>query len=148
MKTITTCIFVFALLFGSCSGNKQTQKEKDIEEIKEYLNDNNLEADSTASGLYYIIEKKGSGPKPTDNSTVTVEYTGKLTNGEIFDEGLETFTVKDLIPGWQEGLKLFQQGGRGMLLIPSELGYGDKKTGQIPPNSVLIFEMDLIYVEE
>ncbi|MFP3861172.1 MAG: FKBP-type peptidyl-prolyl cis-trans isomerase [Bacteroidales bacterium] len=148
MKTITTCIFVFTLLFGSCSGNKQTQKEKDIEEIKEYLNDNNLEADSTASGLYYIIEKKGSGPKPTDNSTVTVEYTGKLTNGEIFDEGLETFTVKDLIPGWQEGLKLFQQGGRGILLIPSELGYGDKKTGQIPPNSVLIFEMDLIYVEE
>lgn len=148
MKRITSYIFVFALLFISCSGNKQTQKEKDIEEIKEYLSKNNLEADSTESGLYYIIRKKGSGPKPTENSTVTVEYTGKLMNGEIFDEGLETFAIKDLIQGWQEGLKLFQQGGNGILLIPSDLAYGDKKTGPIPPNSVLIFEMDLIYVEE
>ncbi len=145
---LITGMLLLTLLFNGCSRDSRTQKAKDIEKIQEYLTENNLDADSTSSGLHYIIQKEGSGPSPTENSTVTVEYTGKLTNDKIFDEGIETFSLKDLIPGWQEGLKLFKQGGKGMLLIPSELAYGEKKTNNIPPNSVLIFEMDLIYVEE
>ncbi|MFO8234131.1 MAG: FKBP-type peptidyl-prolyl cis-trans isomerase [Bacteroidales bacterium] len=148
MMRLITGMLLLTLLFNGCSRDSRTQKAKDIEKIQEYLTENNLDADSTSSGLHYIIQKEGSGPSPTENSTVTVEYTGKLTNDKIFDEGIETFSLKDLIPGWQEGLKLFKQGGKGMLLIPSELAYGEKKTNNIPPNSVLIFEMDLIYVEE
>jgi FKBP-type peptidyl-prolyl cis-trans isomerase FkpA len=147
MKKSVLLVILGVLALASCKKDTRTQKEKDVDAIQDYLKENNLEAQSTASGIYYIIDKKGSGPAPTDSSMVTVEYTGKLLNGEVFDQGLETFPLKDLIEGWKEGLKLFNQGGKGKLFIPSKLAYGDRKVGKIPPNSVLIFEVDLIYVE-
>ena len=147
MKKLIFTLLIGVVVFNACKKDRKTQLEKDTEKIREYLEENNLEAQKTASGLYYIIEKQGTGKRPSDTSRVTVEYIGKLLNGKVFDEGLETFPLNGLIEGWQEGLKLFKQGGRGKLFIPSTLGYGDRETGPIPPNSVLIFEVDLIYVE-
>lgn len=147
MKKSILILLIGLVPFVSCKKDNRSQKEKDTDKIKEYLRENNLEGQSTDSGIYYIIEKKGTGPSPSDSSMITVEYTGKLLNGEIFDQGLETFPLKDLIKGWKEGMKLFNQGGKGKLFIPSTLAYGEKKVSNIPPNSVLIFEVDLIYVE-
>ena len=147
MRSILALIIIGLISVTACKKDNRSQMEKDIDAIKEYLEENNLEAQSTSSGIHYIIEKKGNGPTPTDRSMVTVDYKGKLLNGEVFDKGVETFPLKDLIKGWREGLKLFNQGGKGTLFIPSKLGYGEKKVSNIPPNSILVFEVDLIYVE-
>ncbi len=147
MKKLSILLPVILLTLFACKKDNRSQTEKDIEKIKEYLEENNLEAQSTDSGIHYIIEKEGTGPSPTDTSTITVQYTGKLLSGEVFDEGLETFQLNNLIEGWKEGMKLFHQGGKGKLFIPSELAYGEKKVSNIPSHSVLFFEVDLIYVE-
>lgn len=138
---------IFPLLaFTACSDDNDSAEEqlkKDIALIQDYLNENNLVAESTESGLHYIIEEQGSGSKPTYSSIINVEYTGKLLNGEVFDSGQTTYQLINFIEGWQEGMQLFNEGGEGMLLIPSALGYGNKSQGSIPANSVLIFDIHL-----
>ena len=138
-------LFLFALL--SC---KKDLDQIDQQVIEQYILDNNLVAESTSSGLHYIIDNQGSGDQPNSYSTVTIAYTGKLTDGEIFDQSPSTgatFPLYNLIEGWQEGIPLFNEGGSGMLLIPSSLGYGSQEVGNIPKNSVLIFEINLIEVD-
>jgi len=116
--------------------------------IEDYLKTNNLTAQSTASGLYYSIQTPGGTTHPTLNSTVTVNYKGYLTNGTIFDASAAgkpfTYSLRSLIPGWQEGLQLIGKGGKMTLFCPSALGYGSSAAGKIPANSVLIFEIELI----
>ena len=100
--------------------------------------------------MYYVINTNGNGNVPNINSIVTVAYKGTLTDGTIFDQsdasGL-TFPLTNVIQGWQEGIPLFSEGGSGILLIPSALGYGNQSIGNIPANSVLIFEVTLINVD-
>ena len=117
--------------------------------IQQYINDNSLDAQPTGSGLYYVIDNPGNGSTADINSTVTVAYVGKLTDGTIFDQSSSmgtTFPLINVIQGWQEGIPLFREGGSGILLIPSSLGYGSQAVGGIPANSVLIFEISLIHV--
>ncbi|HAP01209.1 MAG TPA: peptidylprolyl isomerase [Bacteroidetes bacterium] len=123
------------------------------DEIKNYIKANNLNAQRTASGLYYIVDQQGSGAKPQAGKVVTVNYTGKLLDGTIFDSSLNpgrepfTFTlgVGQVISGWDEGIALFNVGGKGTLIIPSNLGYGEQGAGgSIPPNAVLIFEIEVV----
>ena len=104
---------------------------------------------TTSSGLQYKILKLGKGKYPTDESTVTVHYTGTLIDGTVFDSSVErgepiSFPLSDVIPGWTEGVQLINEGGKIELTIPYELGYGEKGSGPIPPKSVLIFEVELI----
>jgi FKBP-type peptidyl-prolyl cis-trans isomerase FkpA len=128
-------------------------KKEDIEtqnrnEIEKYISDNNLNASSTASGLYYVIDNEGTGTRPNANSDVKVKYKGYFTTNEVFDENSDgiVFNLQNVIAGWTEGIQLFKEGGNGMLLIPSNLAYGPSGRGSIPPNSVLIFDIDLIDV--
>jgi FKBP-type peptidyl-prolyl cis-trans isomerase FkpA len=117
--------------------------------IQQYITDNSLDAQPTGSGLYYVIDNPGNGSTADINSTVTVAYVGKLTDGTIFDQSSSmgtTFPLINVIQGWQEGIPLFREGGSGILLIPSSLGYGSQAVGSIPANSVLIFEISLIHV--
>ena len=117
--------------------------------IQQYITDNSLDAQPTGSGLYYVVDNPGNGSSPNINSTVTVAYVGKLTDGTIFDQSSSmgtTFPLINVIQGWQEGIPLFREGGSGILLIPSSLGYGSQAVGGIPANSVLIFEISLIHV--
>ncbi len=118
------------------------------EEIEKFIGEYNLPASSTSSGLYYVIDEEGSGKRPDSNSDVKVKYNGYFTDGKLFDQSTSgiTFNLQSVIPGWTEGIPLFKEGGRGMLLIPSKLGYGDRTVGSIPPNSVLIFDIELIEV--
>jgi FKBP-type peptidyl-prolyl cis-trans isomerase FkpA len=120
------------------------QLEKDIAKIEKYLEENNLTAESTSSGLHYIIEEQGTGGKPNVYSLVSVNYTGYLLDGTVFDQGSIVLELYNLIPGWQEGIPLFNKGGYGKLFIPSSLGYGAVAKPNIPANSVLIFDIRLI----
>ena len=125
-----------------------TQLDEEI--ILQYILDNNLNAEPTGSGLYYVVNSTGNGDVPNINSIVTVAYKGTLTDGTIFDQSSSsgaTFPLSNVIQGWQEGIPLFSEGGSGILLIPSVLGYGNQAIGSIPANSVLIFEVTLLNVD-
>lgn len=121
---------------------------------KVYLDENKAKPNvkTTESGLQYEVLKAGNGKKPGPNDQVTVHYTGKLTDGTIFDSSVErnepaTFGVSQVIPGWTEALQLMKEGDKVLLTIPPDLGYGDRGAGgQIPPNAILVFEVELLKV--
>lgn len=105
---------------------------------------------TTASGLQYEVLQQGTGPKPTADETVSVNYRGTLINGKQFDSSYDRgqpaqFPVNAVIPGWTEALQLMPVGSRWKLYIPSELAYGQHGAGaDIPGNSALIFEVELL----
>ena len=110
---------------------------------------------TTASGLKYIELQEGTGATPQTGQTVEVHYIGTLENGTKFDSSRDRgkpFSFKigtgQVIKGWDEGLSTMKVGGRRQLIIPSELGYGARGAGGvIPPNSTLIFDVELISVK-
>jgi len=147
MRYFTTLLALCGLFLFSCKDeglSPEEQLQEDIRIIKKYLADNNLTADSTASGLHYFITIEGTGGHPNLQSNVKVNYKGYLTDGRVFEESVETFFLGNLIPGWQEAIPLLKKGGKGTFLLPSYLGYGSSGSGDIPPNSVLIFDIVLV----
>lgn len=111
-------------------------------------------AASTSSGLKYIVLKEGTGAKPVATSNVKVHYTGSLLDGKVFDSSVQRgqpidFGLNQVIPGWTEGVQLMTEGSKYKFLIPSKLAYGEKGAGGvIPPNSDLIFEVELIKINQ
>ena len=149
----------------------EIQKLKTSEEgkINEYIKKNNLEPLKTASGLQYVIVEEGTGEKPVAGDTVQVNYTGALVaSGDVFDTSIEeeakksniynpmrpyepakfAIGVRQVIAGWDEGLLLLPKGSKAKLIIPSELGYGERGDGRgvIPPFAPLVFDIELIDV--
>ena len=106
---------------------------------------------TTASGLQYKVIKSGTGKTPVAADTVSVNYTGTLIDGKVFDSSdgePVTFPVNRIIPGWTEALQLMKEGDKWQLFIPAKLAYAERGAGQdIGPNSVLIFEVELISVK-
>ena len=105
------------------------------------------------SGLQYKIIEKGDGPIPTKTQKVKVNYEGKLIDGTVFDSSYKrnqpaTFGVSQVIPGWTEALCKMPVGSKWEIYIPQELAYGDHETGQIKPFSALIFNVELLGIEE
>jgi peptidylprolyl isomerase/FKBP-type peptidyl-prolyl cis-trans isomerase FklB len=105
------------------------------------------------SGVQYEVVKSGpaGGTSPTSSDEVKVHYEGKLTTGEVFDSSYErgapaTMKLGALIPAWIEALQQMKPGDEWMLYVPPEQGYGPDGAGPIPPNSVLIFRIELIDV--
>jgi FKBP-type peptidyl-prolyl cis-trans isomerase len=147
MKKYLLLIAVFVTVFSSCSKDSfdaTKQAAKDDAAIQAYISANNITATKDASGIYYQVITSGTGAYPTVNSLITVNYTGKLLNGTVFDSGsLPSTALNTLIKGWQYGIPHINTGGRILLLIPSALGYGNTAQGSIPANSVLIFTIDL-----
>ncbi len=108
---------------------------------------------TTASGLKYKILKHGSGTvSPTATDNVTVHYQGSLLDGTVFDSSVDrgqsaTFPLNQVIKGWTEGLQLMKEGDKFRFEIPANLAYGENGAGdKIPPNSTLVFEVELIKV--
>ena len=130
--------------------------EKEDKEIQAYMAANNLKGVKQPSGLYYVQTKPGTGARASAGKTVSVHYTGKLINGTKFDSSVDRGTPFDfglgqgqVIKGWDEGIALMSIGEKGFLLIPSALGYGERGAGgSIPPNSVLLFEVELLDIKE
>ncbi len=103
------------------------------------------------SGLQYRVIKEGSGPIPKMGDAVTVHYRGTLADGKEFDDShargeAPTINVGGVIKGWTEALQLMKTGSRWEIFVPPELGYGERPFGRIPPNSALIFEIELLSV--
>jgi FKBP-type peptidyl-prolyl cis-trans isomerase FklB len=106
----------------------------------------------TASGLQYEVINSGSGSTPTLSDTVETHYTGRFMDGSEFDSSVTrgqplTFPVTGVIAGWTEALQLMQEGDKWKLYIPSDLAYGERGVGPIPPNATLIFEIELLSVK-
>ena len=149
-KTLTLLI-VTALMAG-CAKQDDTaakQLEADILLIEGFLAQKGWTAQRSPSGLHYIIEEPGSGVAyPTLNSLVTVAYTGYFLDGQVFDKTNPgqpaNFFLYQVIKGWQEGIRLFREGGRGKLIIPSGLAYGVTPPPGIPANAVLVFDVELV----
>ena len=148
---------------------QEDMPEYEREKIDKYLKDNNLTAKTTESGLSYVIEKEGTGAIPKKGDTISVKYTGKLLNGTVFDTSVEEVAksnnvfnpgrqyvplrfplgVQPMIKGWEEAMYLMKEGTVAKLLIPSQLGYGERGSGrQISPYATLLFEIELTKVEE
>ena len=106
---------------------------------------------TTASGLQYQVVTEGKGPKPQPTDVVRVNYKGMLLDGKTFDSSYDrgepaTFSLNQVVPGWQEGIAMMPVGSKYKFWIPAKLGYGDKGTpgGPIPPNATLVFEVELL----
>ena len=138
--------------FEKMKMNDDQQLSIDLELIDNYLKENNINAAKTESGLRYVVEKKGEGRLAAPGDNVSVHYTGMLLNGEVFDSSLNrgeplSFTLGQgmVIKGWDEGITYFNKGAKGIIYIPSGLGYGSRGAGgTIPPNAILVFEIELV----
>ena len=147
----------------------QTEAIKKAEPIKiqKYIADKKIKATKTASGLFYEITKPGSGPMIVNGDTAVVNYTGRLLNGKFFDSSLKEEALKAkqpvdprrvftpfrfavgsgaVIKGWDEGFLLLNKGAKAVFVIPSSLGWGEQGAGggMIPPNSPVMFEMEVL----
>ncbi len=160
MKKSLLLLFVAIIGISSCKKNNDdtsaadaataaAQAKTDDAAIQAYLTANNITtATKDASGLYYQVITPGQGNYPTASSVVTVNYTGTLLDGTVFDTGKSFQTglaaSSNIIQGWKIGVPHINLGGRIKLFIPSALGYGTTAQAKIPANSVLIFTVDLI----
>lgn len=110
---------------------------------------------TTPSGLKYVILQEGQGENADSNDIVTVHYSGFLMDGKKFDSSVErddpfilTLGRNSVIPGWEEGLTLLKKGSKAKLIIPSNLAYGERDMGVIPPNSTLIFDVEILDIKK
>jgi FKBP-type peptidyl-prolyl cis-trans isomerase FklB len=131
----------------------EKKAEVNLAEGEQFLTENAKKEGvvSLPSGLQYKVIQEGQGPSPADTSLVTVHYTGTLIDGKVFDSSVQRgepaqFPVNGVIPGWTEALQLMKTGSKWMIYLPPQLAYGEYGTGGIEPNSVLIFEVELISI--
>lgn len=129
----------------------KNETENAENELNKYLKENKLNPIRTESGLYYLQTKSGNGENPQVGTQVKVHYTGKLLDGTVFDSSISRnepiqfdLGVGQVIPGWDEGIRLMSRGEKGILFIPYYLGYGDRGAGAIPPFATLIFDVELV----
>ncbi len=147
--------------------NMQETQEMEKETLAKYVADNNINATPDEEGLYIVVRKKGNGPKVEIGREVAINYTGRLLNGKVFDTSVETIAKENdmfnanrpyspltykvgeqpLIAGWDKGVINQPAGSKLTLIIPSAMGYGPRDMGSIPPNSPLIFDIEIVSVK-
>lgn len=127
--------------------------ERKTEENTKFFEENKTKEGvvETESGLQYLVLTEGDGISPEATDTVEVNYKGTFLNGEQFDSSYDRgepvkFALNQVIKGWSEGLTYAKEGGKIMIYVPADLGYGQRPSGPIPGNSALIFEVELIKV--
>lgn len=143
--SISSYALVILMLFVSFTISASSKEDKKVSEKQK-----------TDSGLQYIVVEEGTGDKAVAGKKVKVHYTGKLEDGTEFDSSIKrgqpiefTLGTGQVIKGWDEGIALMNVGDKYQLIIPPELGYGAAGAGNvIPPNSVLIFDVELVEVEK
>lgn len=131
------------------AGEENAAREKD------FLQSNSGKAGvrTTSSGLQYEVIREGSGKKPAETDRVKVHYKGTLLDGRTFDSSIDrgepsVFRLNEVIPGWTEALQLMTTGSKYRFFVPSKLAYGPQANGMITPNSLLIFEIELLSIEQ
>ncbi|MGA9342051.1 MAG: FKBP-type peptidyl-prolyl cis-trans isomerase [Rhodanobacteraceae bacterium] len=133
---------------------RKVEAEKNKSEGAAFLASNKSKpgVKTTASGLQYKVIKQGTGPKPKATDTVKVNYKGTKIDGTEFDSSYKrgkpaTFPLNGVIKGWSEGLELMPVGSTYKLFIPADLAYGENGPGPIGPNATLIFDVELLSIE-
>lgn len=131
--------------------SRERVSTKNLEEGQAFLEENAKKPGitTTASGLQYEVIEEGTGESPTKDNVVTMHYTGKFIDGKVFQSSLDSGqpivnSVSGFITGWTEGLQLMKPGGKMVFYIPANLAYGVQGRPGIPPNSALIFEVEMI----
>jgi FKBP-type peptidyl-prolyl cis-trans isomerase FkpA len=132
---------------------KMKQGEENLVSANAFLDENKAKEGwkVTESGLQYRVVKEGEGASPKESDTVKVHYRGTLTDGTLFDSSYDrgqpaTFGLNQVISGWTEGLQLMKPGAKFQFAIPPDLGYGVNGPNTIPPNSVLLFDVELLEI--
>lgn len=140
-------------LAATAEKREQALAETNLAEGKAYMAANAKKEDvkTLPSGLQYTIIREGDGPKPKENDMVTVNYAGAFINGTEFDSTYKrnkpaTVKLGSIISGWREALPMMKTGAKWHVVIPPDLAYGDKQAGPIPPNSTLVFDIELISI--
>src|SRR5690606_32495047 len=144
-------------MMAAQAAQAKVQQATDDSLLQAYFAEHHItNAKKTESGLYYVMHEAGTGNSPTTGQTVTVNYTGRDLGGEVFDSNtdpafhhVEPFSFplgkRSVIPGWDEGVALMKKGGKATFYLPSALAYGERGAGdKIPPNAILIFDIELI----
>ena len=131
----------------------ESDAKASLDNGKKYLDDNAKKQGVTVtkSGLQYEVLTMGTGEKPKATDEVRVHYLGTLTNGTKFDSSYDRkepaeFPLDRVIPGWTEGVQLMPVGSKFKFTLPANLAYGEQGAGSIPPNSVLVFEVELLEI--
>lgn len=151
---IAVVVVVIVIAFVVLSMGNSKAAEENIKAGKDFLTSNRAVdgVKTTVSGLQYQVLTAGrGGKKPGANDFVKVHYHGTLLDGRVFDSSVSRgqpieFSLNQVIKGWTEGLQLMSVGEKTRLFIPSELGYGNRGSGMIPPGSLLVFEVELLAV--
>lgn len=145
---------VLALTLTQCSKKDCHLKPvgNEAPEIESYATANGIDAVAHSTGLYYEILNPGSGASVTPDSRIVITYVGKMLNGQIFDQQdvpntSKPWALSNLIEGWRIGIPLIKKGGSIRLIVPSALGYGCEQYYDIPGNSILYFEINLVDIK-
>ena len=142
----------FDALLGSMEKRAQEKEDESMKGTKELIAKQWPDAITTPSGLQYVVVEKGSGDStPTKGVMVKAHYTGKLLDGTKFDSSYDRgqpieFPVGagKVIKGWDEAFLSMKKGEKRVLIIPSDLGYGPSGRGPIPPNAIMVFDVELV----
>lgn len=147
-------IFIFSvlsILLSSCSTYSEEQINGFDATIKKKIKKDypQLKFEKSVSGLYYHILEEGEGREVLYTDIVSFTYTGKLMNGKVFDKQTNplTFDIRKLIAAWREIMLEMKKGGKAILFAPPQLAYGDHQLDDIPKNSILFYEIELIDVK-
>lgn len=117
----------------------------EVNALSEFIDRDSIEATLDPRGFYYKIDTMGTYSKPQPCANININYIGKLTNGKIFDQAKNVeFNLNNLITGWKIGVPLVGKSGRIILYLPPSFAYGGSEINGIPPNSILIFSIDVI----
>jgi FKBP-type peptidyl-prolyl cis-trans isomerase len=143
-------LFILMLLTTvGCSTYSDNQKSSFDKEIEAYLKKKKIKCDRTDSGVYFKTLKEGEGRQIQYNDLVSFKYKGELLNGNVFDNHKKPveFKVKELIGAWKELVLEMKNGGKVFMVVPPHRGYGDYDLNDIPPNSILVFELEVVDVK-
>ncbi len=160
-RTKNVCLAIKVLDIITKEEYEQEQKDAQIiaeryedRQMSAYLKKHNISEEPTLSGLYIVKTHKTNAEFPTPGKKVTIHYNGYFVDGKLFDSSVKrnepfTFTlgVGNVIDGLEEGVSKMRKGEKAQLIIPSSLAYGNKQQGPIPPNSILIFDIELMDIE-
>jgi len=139
------------LVVSGCSTYSEEEKAGFDSKIRKFTEKSSHKYIRSESGLYYYIEQEGEGDFIKFTDEVSFTYTGKFLDGQVFDGRNSrkpvTFPVSQLIEGWKEIMFYLKKGGKASLIMPPYLGYGDRKLNDIPPNSILVFDMAITDVK-
>lgn len=146
---------------------KEKQKEIDNEIIQKYIADKGLNATAATEGIFQVVLEEGDGPKPEPGQRVFVNYAVRMLDGTLVDTSYEELAKENgiynasrqyepygfvlgndrVIDGWHKGIAYVNKGGKSILIIPSELAYGQRGNNGIPPNAVLVFDLEVVDIK-